>query len=134
VTGDYEAPDEARMAEMEAIFMPDDEDRGDFRRGLIASVGAYRLDRPGETTIEYLRIFPDQFRRLRDHYYAEQKKQLQRVKENVLRHLAGDDSGLSPKEVAQVEAMVVTMTGRYHYCRECAKDAIVFLMQRRYSE
>ena len=36
--------------------------------------------------------------------------------------LAGDQAGLSSKEIAQVNEMLATMTSRYGYCRECAKS------------
>jgi serine protein kinase len=134
VTGNYDPPQESLMAELEAIIMPDDEDRGDFRRGLISSIGAHRLDNPDQTGLEYARLFPDQFRRMRDHYFQEHKKQLRRSKENVLKVLAGDEKGLVPKEVSQVGEMLATMNKRYGYCRSCAKDAILFLMRKRYEE
>jgi predicted Ser/Thr protein kinase len=134
VTGDYEAPQETLMTELESIVMPQEEDRGDFRRGLISAIGAHRLDNPDQTVIEYARLFPDQFRRLRDHYFEEHKKQLRRGKENVLKVLAGDEKGLAPKEVSQVSEMLTTMNQRYGYCRSCAKDAIVFLMRKRYED
>ncbi len=134
VTGEFEPPDEGRMVELEAIVMPEDEDRGDFRRGLIAAVGAYRLDHPEVESIEYPRIFPDQFRRLRDHYFVEHKKLLRKNGENVLRFLSGDQGGLSPRDLVQVEKMVAAMTGRHGYCRECTKDAIVFLLRKRYAD
>ncbi len=134
VTGEYEPPDEGRMAELEAIVMPEDEDRGDFRRGLIAAVGAYRLDHPDSGPMEYARIFPDLFRRLRDHYFEAHKKVLRKNGENVLKYLSEGRSELSPKEVQQVEKMLQTMVDRYRYCRDCAKDAIVFLLRRRYEE
>ncbi|MHB8417450.1 MAG: PrkA family serine protein kinase [Myxococcales bacterium] len=134
VTGEYEPPDEARMAEMEAIVMPEDEDRGDFRRGLIAAVGAFRLDHPNNDAIEYPRIFPDLFRRLRDHYFEEHKKVLRKNGENVLKSLSGGAAELSPREVQQVDKMLAAMSDRYRYCRECAKDAIHFLLRRRYAD
>ncbi len=134
VTGEYEPPDEARMTELETIVMPEDEDRGDFRRGLIAAIGAYRLDHPEVQVIEYARIFPDQFRRLRDHYFVEHKKVLRKNGENVLRYLSDDRASLSPREVAQAEKMLAAMTGRHGYCPECARDAVLFLLPRRYAE
>ena len=132
VTGAYEPPQESLMVEVEGIVMPADEDRGEFRRGLISAIGAFRLDNPDGLDIDYARIFQDQFRRLRDHYFEAHKKQLQHNKNNVLKVLAGDQGGLSDKEVAQVNETVATMNTRYGYCRNCAKDAIVFLSRKRY--
>jgi serine protein kinase len=134
VTGAFEPPDEGRMAELEAIVMPEDEDRGDFRRGLIAAVGAFRLDHPGGEGIEYPRIFPELFRRLRDHYFEEHKKVVRKNGENVLEVLSGGAAKLSPREQQQVEKTLTAMAERYRYCRDCAKDAIVLLLRKRYAD
>jgi serine protein kinase len=131
VTGEMERPDEHRMAELEGIVMPRGEDAGDFRRGLISGVGAYRMDHP-DVELDYASIFPDIFRRLRDHYYEERKRVLRKQKENVLKYLSEERASLVPREQAQVESTLQTMASRYGYCEHCAKDAILFLMKRRY--
>lgn len=135
VTGEYERPDEDQMLVLERLVKPEGQDRGDFRRGLIAAVGAWRLDHPTEKAVEYARIFPDLFRRIRDHYFDERKETLRRNKENVLRYLSADERGtLTPKEATAVEELLANMTSRYGYCEACARDVILFLMQRRYAE
>ncbi len=121
------------MTEMEAIVMPAEEERGEFRRGLIGAVGAFRLDHPDDP-VDYPRIFPDLFRRVRDHYFDERKKTLRRSTQNLLRFLSDDKKDLSPKELAQADAALKTMTTRYGYCEQCAKDATVFLMKKRYAD
>ena len=133
VTGDYAAPDEGRMLELERIVAPRD-DRATFRRGLISAIGAYRLDHPDVAELEYATIFPDLFRRLRDHSYEERKRQLQRSKENVLRYLSDDGAGLDEKARREVEGTLATLRERHGYCEHCAKDAILFLLRRRYEE
>ena len=132
VTGESEKPDEARMAEVEAIVMPQGEAPADFRRGLIASIGAHRLDNP-DGAMDYPRIFPDMFKRLRDHYFEERKRVLRKNKENVLKYLSEDRNQLSSREQTQVQDTLKTMAERYGYCEFCAKDAILFLMRQRYT-
>ncbi len=134
ITGDYEAPDEGRMGELEKIVMPPGDDPGTFRRGLISSVGAYRLDHPGGAEIDWVAIFPDVFRRLRDHYFDERKRQLRRSREDVLRYLSDERGALDEKARRRVEDTLKTMRERYGYCEHCAKDAIQFLMRRRYED
>jgi serine protein kinase len=133
VSGEYEKSDEDLMAQTEAIVMTRGQDRRDFRRSLISSIGAYRLDHP-DSEIDYGLIFPDLFRRLRDHYFDERKKTLRRNKENVLRYLGDEAQSLIERDRHQVETMLKTMRDRYHYCEHCAKDAIIFLMRKRYSD
>jgi serine protein kinase len=133
VTGEMERPDESRMNEMEGIVMPKGEDSGDFRRGLIGQVGAHKLDNP-DVEMDYGRIFPDLFRHLRDHFFEERKRVLRRNKENILKYLSEDRGLLSPKEQTQVESTLKVMIAKFGYCEHCAKDAILFLMRKRYAE
>jgi serine protein kinase len=133
-TGEHEAPDEQRMGEIEKIVMPGGEDRREFRRGLISAVGAFRLDHPTAAEIEYAAIFPDLFRRLRDHYYEERKRQLRRSREDVLRYLSDERGALDDKARRRVEDTLRGMRERYGYCEACAQDAVLFLLRRRYEE
>jgi serine protein kinase len=134
VTGAYDKPDENVMVEMEGIVMGEGDDRGEFRRSLIASIGASKLEHPDDITLDYAKIFPDLFRRLRDHYFGERKKVIRRVRDNYYRFLSDEQKSLLPREVAQVETMMATMTSKYGYCEHCARDAILFLMKRRYAD
>jgi predicted Ser/Thr protein kinase len=134
ITDQFERPSETQMAEMESVIMPKDEERGDFRRGLISAVGAAKLDRPDDP-VDCARIFPDLLRRLRDHYFEERKKQLRRYAQNVLKYLSDEDrKELNPKEISQGMAALEAMKTRYGYCEHCARDAIVFLMKKRYAD
>jgi predicted Ser/Thr protein kinase len=134
VTGAFEPPDEARMVELEALVMQPGDDRQAFRRALISAIGAFRLDHPGGEEIDYVAIFPDLFRRLRDHYFEERRRQLTQSKEHLLRYLSDDQGGIDARALLQVEATLATMRSRYGYCEHCAKDAILFLMRRRYED
>ncbi len=132
LTGELERPDEARMVEMEGIVMPKGEDSGEFRRGLISQIGAHKLDNP-DVEMDYPRIFPDLFKHLRGHFFEERKRVLRKNKENVLKYLSDDRPSLTPKEAAQVETTLKSMSSRYGYCDNCAKDTILFLMRKRYA-
>lgn len=135
ITGQDEQPDEERMAAVERLVKPDGVSVGDFRRGLIASIGAWRLDHPSEQAVEYARIFPDHFRRLRDHFFGERKATLRRNKENVLKYFNPEErAGLTEKELGAVKELLGNMATRYGYCEACARDAVLFLMKRRYAE
>jgi predicted Ser/Thr protein kinase len=132
VTGEYELPDEHRMVDIEKLVMPQGEDRKEFRRGLISAVGAFRLDHPDAATIEYPAIFPDLFRRLRDHFFEERKRQLRRSREDVLRYLSDERGALDDKARLRVEDTLRNLRERYGYCEACAQDAVLFLLKRRY--
>jgi serine protein kinase len=132
ITGEYEQPDEERMVEFERIVMAEEEDRHSFRRSIISAIGAFRLDHPEAKEIDTQAIFPDLFRRLREHYYDERKRQLKTNKANVLRYLSDERSQLDEKARRHVEQTLTTMRERYGYCEHCAQDAVMYLMRRRY--
>ena len=133
ITGEMERPDEKRMTELEGIVMPKGEDSGEFRRGLISQVGAHKLDNP-DVAMDYPRIFPDLFKRLRDHFFEERKVVLRKNAQNVLKSLSEDRGTLSARELTQVRQTLDVMASRYGYCEDCAKESVLVLMRRRYSE
>ena len=69
---------------------------------------------------------------LREHFFEERKRILHRNEENVLKYLSEERGSLSSREQTQVESTLKTMHERYGYCEHCAKDAILFLMKKRY--
>ncbi|MCA1829602.1 MAG: serine protein kinase PrkA, partial [Myxococcales bacterium] len=132
-TGEMERPDEEMMAQTESIVMAGSEDRREFRRGLISAVGAHRLEHT-EGELDYSQIFPDIFRRLRDHFFDERKRTLRKNAEKVLRFLGDEGSQLSSREQAQVADTLRGMQEKYGYCENCAKDGIVLLLAKRYTD
>lgn len=132
VTGKSEKPDEGRMAEFEGYVMPRGEDANDFRKGLISSIGAHKIENP-DGAVDYTRIFPDLFKRLRDHFFEERKRLLGRNVENILKFLSEDRGTLSAREQAQVRQTLDTLDKKYGYTDTSARDAVVFLMRKRYA-
>jgi len=133
VTGEMERPDEDLMVQTEAIVLSGGEERREFRRALISAIGAHRIDHP-DGDMDYSQIFPDLFRKLRDHFFDERKRTLRRNSEKMLRYL-GDERGLlTPKEVQQVESTLTGMKSRFGCCDYCAKDALLLLITKRYTD
>lgn len=132
MTGQAEKPDESRMGEFEGFVMQKGDDAKEFRKGLIATVGAWRIDNP-EGAVEYRRIFPDLFKRLSDHFYDERKRTLRINAENTLKYLGDERNSLSVKEQEQVRRTLDQMTSKHGHTEASARDAIIFLMKKRYA-
>jgi predicted Ser/Thr protein kinase len=132
LTGAQEKPDEGRLAEFEGWVMPRGDDANEFRRSLIASIGAWRIDNP-EGQVDYAKIFPDLFKRLSDHFFEERKRTLKKNVEQVLKSFTDERGSLSAKELAQAKATLEGMVSRFGYTEASARDAIVFLMRKRYA-
>ena len=132
LTGQSEKPDEGRLGEFEGFVMQKGDDPREFRKGLIATIGAWRIDNP-EADVDYARIFPDLFKRLAEHFFEERKRQLKRNVENILKFLSDERSALSQKEQQQVRSTLDEMAKRFGYTDGSARDAIVFLVKKRYT-
>ena len=50
----------------------------------------------------------------------------------MLKYLSDERSALSSRELEQVAQTLAAMRERYGYCEVCAKEAIVFLVRKRY--
>ncbi len=132
MTGAQEKPDESRMTEFEGFVMPRGNDAQEFRKSLIATIGAWRIDNP-EGAVDYARIFPDLFKRLSAHFFEERKRQLKRNVENILKVFSNEQGALSARELAAVTSTMEQMQQRFGYTEMSARDAIVFLVRKRYA-
>lgn len=132
LTGAMEPPDEGRMREFETFVMQKGEDAVAFRRAIISSVGAWRIDNP-TAPVDYHLIFPDLFARLSDHFFEERKKQLRRNVENILKSFTDEAATLAPRERQAVRETLDALASRYGYTEASARDAIVFLMKKRHA-
>ncbi len=132
VTGQSEKPDEPWMVDFEGYIRGKSDDVADFRRSIISSVGAWRIDN-ADAKVDYALIFPELFARLGQHFYEERRKQLKRTVENILKSFTDERSLLNAKDLEQVELVLRQMQSKFGYTALAAKDAIVFLVKKRYT-
>jgi predicted Ser/Thr protein kinase len=130
-TGQLENPDENMMRDVERTLevsgRPDD-----FRHDLIAKIGAWSLDHPGQKP-DYSRIFESYVIKLRRAYYEEQRKAVRRSILALLDHLTGNEARLSAEEQRRAERSIGELIRRHGYSRESARDAIQLLVRTRYA-
>lgn len=91
--------DEQFMGNIEQILVATNETKEDFRRQLIAEVGAYQLENPN-LSIDYRNIFSSHLRRLKENLYEEQRDVVYRVIRALLKHFEGDTTGISDRDIA----------------------------------
>lgn len=131
VTGRDEAPDEDFMNEVERILEMQTR-REEFRREVIAKIGAWSIDHPRQKP-DFEKIFPRQIADLREAFFAERRKQVRRINEDLLILLTDGASNLAPDQAAAASATLTNLKSRYGYCDSCARDAVVALVRKRYS-
>jgi predicted Ser/Thr protein kinase len=131
ITGRDEDPDEDMMAEVERILQVSGR-RDEFRREVISRIGAWSIDHPRQKP-DYDAIFPRPIAELREAFFDERKKQVRKINEDLLVFLADGPDRMQPDAAAAAGATLATLKSRFGYCDNCAKDAVLALIRKRYS-
>jgi serine protein kinase len=134
-TGRLEEPDEEMMSEVEKTLGVGTK-RDDFRHEAIARIGAWSIEHPGKRP-DWTEVFPRQLQLLREAYFDRRKKTLKKTNEDLLMYLTegaeATRARLGREAFERVETTLSGLQDRYGYCPSCAKDAMSFLLRRRYS-
>jgi predicted Ser/Thr protein kinase len=134
VTGRLDDPDEDMMQEVEKTLGVSGK-RDDFRHEVISRIGAWTIDHPGQK-IDYGQVFPRHLQLLRESYFEQRKKLLKKTQEDVLVYLADGAERTRPRldkeSFERVETTIRNLREKYGYCEKCAKDAVSFLLRKRY--
>jgi serine protein kinase len=131
ITGRDEDPDEEMMTDVERILQASGR-RDEFRREVISKIGAWSIDHPRQKP-DYDQIFPRQIAELRESFFDERKKQVRKINEDLLVLLTDGATRMQPDAAAGAAATLATMKSRFGYCDNCAKDAVLALIRKRYS-
>lgn len=128
-TGRPEDPDAPLMADVEKrLGVPAAEHR-DFREGAVRRIAAWRMDHP-EGELDYADIFREHIARLNDSFYDEKRKQADRIKRDLLTHLA-TDTRLADDARARVEETLAALQHDFGYQPACAVEVIGYLLRQR---
>jgi serine protein kinase len=134
VTGKDEDPDEEMMNEVERLLDVSSADgrRDDFRREVISRIGAWSLDHLGRKP-DYESIFPRPISNLREAFFSDRKKQIRKINDDLLVYLVDGPAKMVPEAAAASRRTLDTLKTRFGYCDNCAKDAVLALVRKRYS-
>jgi predicted Ser/Thr protein kinase len=131
ITGRDEDPDEEMMAEVERILQVSGR-RDEFRREVISRIGAWSIDHPRQKP-DYEQIFPRPISELREAFFEERKKQVRKINEDLLVLLTDGPARMQPEAALAAQTTLDTLKSRFGYCDNCAKDAVLALVRKRYS-
>ncbi len=131
ITGRDEEPDEEMMADVERILQVSGR-RDEFRREVISRIGAWSIDHPRQKP-DYEQIFPRPIAELRESFFEERKKQVRKINEDLLVLLTDGPARMQPDAAQAAQTTLDTMKSRFGYCDNCAKDAVLALIRKRYS-
>ncbi|MGE3261923.1 MAG: serine protein kinase PrkA [Bacteriovoracia bacterium] len=145
MTDKMESPDQVLMNEFEKVAGVL-EDKEVFRQNVMTQLGVFALENPAASKekdgLNYAAVFPDLMKRIRDFYIDEHSQLMKRVYDMItlFEQRAGGakhQEGRTPT-VEQLEAekmatdMIENMKRKYAYNDVSAREAFVYLFQKRY--
>jgi predicted Ser/Thr protein kinase len=136
-TGRLEDPDEEMMADVERTLagVQGTGKPEELRNEIISRIGAWSIEHPGQRP-DYAVVFPKHLQALRESYFAERKKVLKKTQEDLLFYLGeGEERArlvLGKEGLERVETTLRNLESKYGYNRDSARDAVSFLLRRKY--
>jgi serine protein kinase len=129
LTGKLVEADKDLMKRVEDVLLAEDEEEADFRRSVIAQIGASKLEQP-DREIDYVLLFGNYMKRLEEDYYAQHKKTVEKISEAFLRVLDDETKDIDPKIVERARTLRTTLHQK-GYTDASAKAAVAYLLRKR---
>jgi len=136
ITGAFDEPDTAFMAEMEKHFEVD-KDAAVFRSDLLGRIGAASQKGASHTAQsegpDYRELFPELFDKLEGAYYEAQRPAIRKIAEDTLVFINGDGDRLAEHDRARASKTLEALKDEFGYEPVSAQEAIVTLLAERHS-
>ncbi len=134
-TGRLEEPDEEMMGDVEKTLGVAGK-RDDFRHEIISRIGAWSIEHPGKKP-DFALVFPRHLQMLRESYFEQHKKILQKTNHDILVFL-GDGEAVAKQQLEReafdrVLRTLENLKTKFGYCEKCIKEAVSYLLRKRYS-
>ena len=120
-------PDEQFMSTIEQKLLAMNESKDDFRRQLIAQVGAFKLENPA-SPLDYKTLFSSHLRRLKESVYQEQQHSVKKIIHAFLRLSDGERAGLEDRDINYATQLKENLS-KFGYSDKSAQWAMAFLVQ-----
>lgn len=129
VTGKLMDADAELMKRVEDVLLASSESPEDFRRSVIAQIGAYKLEHPDDQ-VDYALLFGGYMKRLNEDFYNQRRRLVEKLEQAYLKTLDGEDKDLDAKDREQVASFRKSLAA-LGYDDSSARAAVAFLMARR---
>jgi predicted Ser/Thr protein kinase len=131
-TSRMEDPDEGMMREVERTLEISGR-ADDFRQSLIAKIGAWSLDHRGQKPV-LSEIFADLLRKLKDAYFEKHRKVIAKGVQDLVVLLSGNEGHLNADARAKADSALTSLTEKFGYTRESARELVGSLASMRYRQ
>jgi serine protein kinase len=119
--------DEQFMANIESSLIAVNETKDDFRRQMIAQIGAFKLENPN-SPLDYRILFSAHLKRLKESVYKDQKNVVNRIINIYLRLLQNDQFSVEERDLSYAKSLQEGLA-RLGYTEQSACFAMAFLVQ-----
>lgn len=132
VSGKSEEPDKYLMEEFEKVTGVTS-DQEPFRQNILTTLGVYSLEHPeGKGALmNYADVFPDLMKKIRDFYIDEHSTLMKRV-HDAITFSERRENGTDSDAEKLAHTMLSKMQTKYGYIDVSAKEAFIYLVQKRY--
>ena len=128
-TGALEPPSDAIMGGVERL-LDLQESAEDFRKNLVARIGAFRIDHP-DSPVVYKELFPDIYNAFKHDFFTRRREKIHKIEEQVLCHLSGDEGGVRLDTKAKVEQTIANLKTQFGYCDDGIQEVVQFIRKHR---
>ena len=132
-TGQEEDPDERMMSAVEESLGIAQQDREEYRKGVISRIAVWAIEHPGQKMM-VAAVLPGQLQRLRTAYFDRHREKVARVARLTMRVMEGDDANMEEEEKAVGRKLKDRMIEDHGYCESCARDGIGRLIAIRFGD
>ena len=139
ITGKFVDPDEYFMNEFEkSINIKEDAQK--FRSHIISKLGAYFLDNPGKT-IDYIEVFPELIKSLKESFRNEQKKYIQTLSNHIVfyekaimdkNQASTIEEATNKKEIEDIKKVISSLAETYNYSKKGALSLLKNVLNAKY--
>jgi predicted Ser/Thr protein kinase len=126
ITGNYEQPNENLMRDVERILKVNGPIEK-HREALLGRIAAFKIDNP-TAPIVVAKIFHEYMDTIKQHYYEEQKKQVEDNFKAMLVLDTDEAKNFKNDELALAETTYQNLQKRFGYPREAAFESLKFLL------
>lgn len=119
--------DEQFMTNIESSLIAVNETKDDFRRQMIAQIGAFKLENPS-APLDYRILFSAHLKRLKESVYKDQKNVVNRIINIYLRLLQNDQFSVEERDLNYAKSLSEGLKC-LGYTDESARFAMAFLVQ-----
>lgn len=122
-------PDPELMRSVEQVLLAAGEEAPEFRRSLISQIGAFKLEHPDDD-VDYELLFSSYMRRLKEDFYNQRRKVVERVETSFLKYLDDDSRDIDARDLDMVQTLRTNLHA-LGYTDDSARHAVAFLLKRR---